>query len=142
MQSFLPILLTYWPCFDKISLHLNIGVSPSGKAQDFDSCMRRFKSCHPSQNGLARFFYFWQDLNLRFTPSGGEQNKFVPVLTEKQAHRLVFPGVKTLPPQPNEKTALMLVFALQRKAALFHLFFHFATKRKSTSDLVATAVRS
>ena len=24
------------------------GVSPSGKAQDFDSCMRRFKSCHPS----------------------------------------------------------------------------------------------
>ncbi len=26
----------------------NIGVSPSGKAQDFDSCIRRFKSCHPS----------------------------------------------------------------------------------------------
>ena len=24
-----------------------IGVSPSGKAQDFDSCIRRFKSCHP-----------------------------------------------------------------------------------------------
>ena len=25
-----------------------IGVSPSGKAHDFDSCMRRFESCHPS----------------------------------------------------------------------------------------------
>ena len=23
------------------------GMSPSGKAQDFDSCMRRFESCHP-----------------------------------------------------------------------------------------------
>ncbi len=27
-----------------------IGVSPSGKARDFDSRIRRFKSCHPSQN--------------------------------------------------------------------------------------------
>ena len=27
----------------------DIGVSPSGKAQDFDSCIRRFKSCHPCQ---------------------------------------------------------------------------------------------
>ena len=26
-----------------------IGVSPSGKARDFDSRIRRFKSCHPSQ---------------------------------------------------------------------------------------------
>ena len=25
------------------------GVSPSGKARDFDSRIRRFKSCHPSQ---------------------------------------------------------------------------------------------
>ena len=25
-----------------------IGMSPSGKAQDFDSGIRRFKSCHPS----------------------------------------------------------------------------------------------
>ena len=36
-----------------IALHLkivfNIGVSPSGKAQDFDSCIRGFKSRHPSQ---------------------------------------------------------------------------------------------
>ena len=27
----------------------NIGVSPSGKAQDFDSGIRRFESYHPSQ---------------------------------------------------------------------------------------------
>ena len=27
----------------------NIGMSPSGKAPDFDSGIRRFKSCHPSQ---------------------------------------------------------------------------------------------
>ena len=27
----------------------NDGVSPSGKARDFDSRIRRFESCHPSQ---------------------------------------------------------------------------------------------
>ena len=27
-----------------------IGVWPSGKAQDFDSCIRRFESCHPSHS--------------------------------------------------------------------------------------------
>ena len=27
-----------------------IGMSPSGKAPDFDSGIRRFKSCHPSQH--------------------------------------------------------------------------------------------
>lgn len=27
----------------------NIGMSPSGKAPDFDSGIRRFESCHPSQ---------------------------------------------------------------------------------------------
>lgn len=26
-----------------------VGVSPSGKARDFDSRIRRFKSCYPSQ---------------------------------------------------------------------------------------------
>ena len=31
-------------------LILFVGVSPSGKARDFDSRIRRFKSCHPSQN--------------------------------------------------------------------------------------------
>ena len=29
--------------------NLSIGMSPSGKAPDFDSGIRRFKSCHPSQ---------------------------------------------------------------------------------------------
>ena len=28
----------------------HVGVSPSGKATDFDSVIRRFKSCYPSQN--------------------------------------------------------------------------------------------
>ena len=31
--------------------HLNVGVSPSGKATDSDSVMRRFESCYPSQFG-------------------------------------------------------------------------------------------
>ena len=26
----------------------HVGISPSGKAIDFDSVMRRFESCHPS----------------------------------------------------------------------------------------------
>ncbi len=30
------------------SNRLSIGMSPSGKAPDFDSGIRRFKSCHPS----------------------------------------------------------------------------------------------
>ena len=36
--------------------HAYIGMSPSGKAPDFDSGIRRFKSCHPSQNrGVSVF---------------------------------------------------------------------------------------
>ena len=31
-----------------------IGMSPSGKAPDFDSGIRRFKSCHPSHDPLAQ----------------------------------------------------------------------------------------
>ena len=34
---------------------VHIGVSPSGKASDFDSDIRRFESCHPSQ-------IFWKTL--------------------------------------------------------------------------------
>ena len=34
-------------------IFFSIGVSPSGKARDFDSRIRRFKSCHPSQNKTA-----------------------------------------------------------------------------------------
>ena len=40
------------------------GVSPSGKAQDFDSCMRRFKSCHPSQTKT----YTLQIIEVNFSP--------------------------------------------------------------------------
>ena len=32
--------------------HYNIGVSPSVKAPDFDSGIRRFKSCYPSHQKL------------------------------------------------------------------------------------------
>ena len=32
-----------------------IGVSPSGKAQDFDSCIRWFKSSYPSQTKTLEF---------------------------------------------------------------------------------------
>ena len=28
---------------------IKVGISPSGKAMDFDSIIRRFKSCYPSQ---------------------------------------------------------------------------------------------
>ena len=31
-----------------------IGVSPSGKALDFDSSIRRFESCHPSQKARSK----------------------------------------------------------------------------------------
>ena len=34
--------------------YLYIGMSPSGKAPDFDSGIRRFESCHPSQINLIR----------------------------------------------------------------------------------------
>ena len=30
---------------------IDVGVSPSGKATDSDSVMRRFESCYPSQPG-------------------------------------------------------------------------------------------
>src|SRR6202035_5596427 len=39
-----------------------IGASPSGKAVDFDSTIRRFESSRPSQhlaNKIKRFLYFW-----------------------------------------------------------------------------------
>ena len=33
---------------------VDIGMSPSGKAPDFDSGIRRFESCHPSHDPLAQ----------------------------------------------------------------------------------------
>ena len=37
--------------FNALASQCFIGVSPSGKARDFDSRTRRFKSCHPSHYG-------------------------------------------------------------------------------------------
>ena len=34
-----------------LSKRNDVGVSPSGKATDSDSVMRRFESCYPSQSG-------------------------------------------------------------------------------------------
>ena len=36
----------------EVSLRLDIGMSPSGKATDFDSVMRGFESRHPSHPNL------------------------------------------------------------------------------------------
>ena len=36
----------------------NIGVSSSGKTQHFDCCIRRFESCHPSQEKQIRTIRF------------------------------------------------------------------------------------
>ena len=38
------------------SLVLDIGVSPSGKAYDFDSYIRRFKSCYPCSKKYFKIF--------------------------------------------------------------------------------------
>ena len=45
---------------------INTGVSPSGKASDFDSDIRRFKSCYPCQGqkiwtrrGVAKWLRHW-----------------------------------------------------------------------------------
>ncbi len=37
-------------CYNAQCARSNIGMSPSGKAPDFDSGIRRFKSGHPSQH--------------------------------------------------------------------------------------------
>ena len=39
---------SHYPPHIKIFMY-NVGVSPSGKATDSDSVMRRFESCYPSQ---------------------------------------------------------------------------------------------
>ena len=47
-----PILVSSVKC--PCSLAAYIGMSPSGKAPDFDSGIRRFESCHPSHDPLAQ----------------------------------------------------------------------------------------
>ena len=37
----------------------HIGMSPSGKAPDFDSGMRRFESCHPCQKSKSQDLDFF-----------------------------------------------------------------------------------
>ena len=46
---------------------INVGVSPSGKAMDSDSIMRRFESCYPSQ---------YKGQNIRFALSYGDIAKW------------------------------------------------------------------
>ena len=50
----------------------NIGMSPSGKALDFDSSTRQFKSGHPSQipESLFSGIYFFTFHSSLFTNSG------------------------------------------------------------------------
>ena len=38
-----------------VQVVVHIGMSPSGKAPDFDSGIRRFESCHPSQFYTVRY---------------------------------------------------------------------------------------
>ncbi len=42
------------PSVSDLGRRSNIGMSPSGKAPDFDSGIRRFESCHPSQFHMVR----------------------------------------------------------------------------------------
>ena len=50
--------IAFWkiPCYNTqcVQIWAYIGMSPSGKAPDFDSGIRRFKSCHPSHDPLAQ----------------------------------------------------------------------------------------
>ena len=53
--------------FDSLySPHFFFGVSPSGKARDFDFRTRRFKSCHPSQ----MLYHITFILSIGVSPSG------------------------------------------------------------------------
>ena len=52
---------TIHPIFKKLT-SCDIGVSPSGKATDSDSVMRRFESCYPSQQVMlhVRAAFVWR----------------------------------------------------------------------------------
>ena len=47
--NFIEVCKTFIPQFKSGCRLQNVGVSPSGKATDSDSVMRRFESCYPSQ---------------------------------------------------------------------------------------------
>ena len=43
------VVAPVYVCSNPTTHPINVGVSPSGKATDSDSVMRRFESCYPSQ---------------------------------------------------------------------------------------------
>ena len=53
------------------------GVSPSGKARDFDSRIRKFKSCHPSQREVALMLLFFILFDILFKVSLDTQLQFL-----------------------------------------------------------------
>ena len=66
----------------------DIGMSPSGKAPDFDSGIRRFESCHPSHDPLAQLAeqlpfkqWVWSSNLQRVTTTGKRLMTFAGFLT-------------------------------------------------------------
>ena len=83
----------------------NLGCSQVGKAQDFDSCMRRFEPCHPSQflSGplaqLAEHLTFNQGVPSSslgwitiLSITGGSQDSPVFLMPFSRRHDLTLPG--------------------------------------------------
>ena len=55
-----------WILFPPNSIQF-VGVSPSGKARDFDSLIREFKSCHPNQSkSKAQWLCFFIEKQMPF----------------------------------------------------------------------------
>ena len=109
------------PCVSK-SGRISIGMSPSGKAPDFDSGIRRFKSCHPSQyDPLAQLaeqlpFKQWvRSSNLRRVtrkrPSLSGWSFSVPAEIRKIKSQ--HPGGVLLP--PVQTLVATIIFALRAK---------------------------
>ena len=77
-----------------MSAVLNFGMSPSGKARDFDSRTRQFKSGHPSQKkALANASAFFNDVCLRqmmtATPNDVRYANDVCLRAHKGKHRII-----------------------------------------------------
>ncbi len=64
--------------------NINIGVSSSGKTQHFDCCIRRFESCHPSQNRQIHFLYL-----LIFCSIYGRIRTVCPTFAKQKGHIIV-----------------------------------------------------
>ena len=110
----------------------HIGMSPSGKAPDFDSGIRRFKSCHPSQllrgsislsyDPLAQLAeqlpfkqWVWSSNLQRVTKKedtpSGVSSFFVPA--EIRMTQMQHPGGVLLP--PVRKLVATIIFAFRQK---------------------------